>query len=106
MISFFHTLGITDLWQLIAATTVFLVLPGVGTFCILSSTGKGGIRCGFSAVFGIMLGDITLMFLAAVGVAALLTTNPVVFKAIQCLGAIYIGYLGCQLLFARKKKQC
>ncbi|MQR01049.1 leucine efflux protein LeuE [Glaciimonas soli] len=100
---FFHTLGITDVWQLIAATIVFLMLPGAGTFCILSSASKNGLRAGFSTVAGVMMGDMVLMFLAAIGVAALLHANPLVFKAVQYVGAIYLAYLGFKLL--REKKQ-
>ncbi|WP_211461289.1 leucine efflux protein LeuE [Collimonas silvisoli] len=99
---FFHTLGITDVWQLIAATVVFLVLPGAGTFCILTCAGKAGLRGGFASVFGVMLGDAVLMFLAAIGVAALLTANPLVFKGVQYMGAAYLAFLGCKLLFAKK----
>ena len=102
MSALFHTLGITDVWQLIVATMVFLMLPGAGTFCILGSAGRHGVRGGYAALFGIMLGDAVLMFLAAIGVAALLTANPLVFKGVQYLGAAYLAYLGCKLLFARK----
>jgi len=97
----FHLLGITDVWQLIAATTVFLMLPGPGTFCILTCTGKQGLRGGFAAMFGLLLGDAILMFLAAIGVAALLQANPILFKGVQYLGAAYLAYLGCKLLFAK-----
>ena len=100
---FFHTLGITDAWQLIATTVVFLVLPGAGTFCILTAAGKAGLRGGFASVLGVMLGDAVLMFLAAIGVAALLTANPLVFKGVQYLGAAYLAFLGGRLLFAKKK---
>lgn len=98
MSTFFHTLGITDVWQLIAATMVFLMLPGPGTFCVLTSASKKGLRSGFVTLTGIMMGDAVLMFLAAIGVAALLHANPIVFKGVQYLGAVYLAYLGFKLL--------
>ncbi|MBV8125619.1 MAG: lysine transporter LysE, partial [Paucibacter sp.] len=49
MQALFHSLGITDIWQLIAATMVFLLLPGPGTFCVLTCTAKRGMRGGFAA---------------------------------------------------------
>ena len=101
MQAIFHTLGITDIWQLIAATMVFLLLPGPGTFCVLTCAAKGGLRGGFMAQAGLMLGDIVLMFMAAAGVAALLHANPVLFHGLQYLGAAYLAYLGGRLLFAR-----
>jgi len=65
-------LGINDYWGFVAATLVFLMLPGPGTFGVLTSTGKGGLRAGFAALAGIIVGDWILMLLAVIGVAALL----------------------------------
>jgi len=96
----FHAIGITDIWQLIAATFLFLALPGPGTFCVLTCTARHGVRGGVAAMAGLMLGDIVLMFLAAIGVAALLHANPMWLHALQYLGAAYLAYLGARLLFA------
>jgi leucine efflux protein len=101
MTAMFHAIGITDVWQLIIAAMVFLMLPGPGTFCILTCTGQRGVRGGFAAVAGVMLGDSVLMFLAAIGVAALLQANPVLFKGLQYLGAAYLAYLGLRLLMSK-----
>lgn len=102
MSALFHSIGITDIWQLIAATMVFLMLPGPGTFCVLTSTGQHGLRGGFASLAGLMLGDAVLMFLAAIGVAALLKANPLLFQGLQYLGAAYLAYLGIRLLMAKK----
>lgn len=101
MNALFYSIGITDAWQLIAATMVFLLLPGPGTFCVLTCTGQHGVRGGFASLAGLMVGDGVLMFLAAIGVAALLQANPLLFKGMQYLGAGYLAYLGCRLLFAK-----
>lgn len=98
----FHAIGITDVWQLIAATMVFLMLPGPGTFCVLTSTGRHGLRGGYASLIGLMLGDAVLMLLAALGVAALLQANPVLFKGLQYLGAAYLAWLGFKLLTAKE----
>jgi threonine/homoserine/homoserine lactone efflux protein len=100
----FHAIGITDVWQLIAATMVFLMLPGPGTFCVLTCTGQRGLRGGFASLAGLMLGDAVLMFLAAIGVAALLQANPLLFKGLQYLGAFYLAWLGFKLLTAKKEQ--
>ena len=94
-------MGITDVWQLIIATMVFLMLPGPGTFCVLTCTARNGVRGGFSAVAGLFRADGMLMFLAAAGVAALLRANPLAFTAMQYLGAAYLAWLGLRLLLAR-----
>ncbi|HZW13638.1 MAG TPA: leucine efflux protein LeuE [Noviherbaspirillum sp.] len=102
MSALFHSIGIPDIWQLIAATMVFLMLPGPGTFCVLTSTGQHGLRGGFASLAGLMLGDAVLMFLAAIGVAALLKANPLLFQGMQYLGAAYLAYLGIKLLMAKQ----
>jgi leucine efflux protein len=104
MSALFHSLGITDVWQLIVATMVFLMLPGPGTFCVLTCTGQRGLRGGFASLLGLMLGDIALMFLAAIGVAALLQANPLLFKGLQYLGAAYLAWLGIKLLMAKAEQ--
>jgi leucine efflux protein len=104
MSALFHAIGITDVWQLIAATMVFLMLPGPGTFCVLTCTGQRGLRGGFASLAGLMLGDAALMFLAAIGVAALLQANPLLFKGMQYLGAAYLAWLGFKLLTAKSEQ--
>src|ERR1700674_1093012 len=91
-------LGINDYWGFVAATMVFLMLPGPGTFGGLTSTGKGGLRAGFTALAGIIVGDWILMLLAVIGVAALLKANPLAFHLVQYAGAGYLVYLGARLV--------
>ncbi|MDX3935973.1 leucine efflux protein LeuE [Stenotrophomonas sp.] len=91
-------MGIQDLWTFVAAVLVFLALPGPGTFTLLTATGRGGVRGGYTALFGLLLGDQILMWLAVAGVAALLKANPLVFHAVQYLGAAYLVWIGIGLL--------
>jgi len=93
--------GIADYGAFCAAILLFLALPGPGTFALLSSTGKGGLRAGAAATAGVILGDQMLLWLAVAGVAALLAAHPVWFKAVQYLGAAYLGWIGLRLLLAR-----
>lgn len=101
MSALFHAIGITDVWQLVIAAMVFLMLPGPGTFCLLTCSGQHGLRGGFASLAGLMLGDAVLMLLAAIGVAALLQAHPLLFQALQYLGAAYLAWLGMRLLFAK-----
>jgi len=94
-------LGIADYGAFCAAILVFLALPGPGTFALLTSTGKGGFRAGAAATFGLIVGDQVLLWLAVAGVAALLAAQPVLFKAVQYLGAAYLAWIGLKLLFAQ-----
>ena len=103
MTALFHALGISDVTQLVMATLVFLALPGPGTFCVLTCTAKGGLRGGFVCLAGLMLADALLMLLAALGVAALLQANPLLFKGVQYVGAAYLAWMGFKLLLAKKE---
>jgi threonine/homoserine/homoserine lactone efflux protein len=93
--------GIADYGAFCAAILLFLALPGPGTFALLSSTGKGGLRAGAAATAGVILGDQVLLWLAVAGVAALLAAHPAWFKALQYLGAAYLCWIGVRLLLAR-----
>lgn len=94
-------LGIADYGAFCAAILLFLLLPGPGTFALLTSTSKGGFRAGAAATLGVIVGDQILLWLAVAGVAALLATYPVLFKSVQYLGAAYLVWIGLRLVFAK-----
>jgi leucine efflux protein len=94
-------LGITDYWAFVVAVLVFLALPGPGTFALLTSTGKGGFRAGAAATCGLIVGDQVLLWLAVLGVAAVLHANPLLFKALQFAGAAYLVFVGLRLILSR-----
>src|SRR5690606_12179758 len=91
-------MGIQDLWTFLVAVLVFLALPGPGTFTLLTASGRSGIRGGYTALAGLLLGDQVLMWLAVAGVAALLQANPLLFHAVQYVGAAYLVWIGIGLL--------
>ena len=95
--------GIADYGAFCAAILLFLALPGPGTFALLTSTGKGGFRAGAAATAGLIIGDQILLWLAVAGVAALLAAHPAWFKAVQYLGAAYLGWIGLRLLLAARR---
>lgn len=104
MSAFFHALGITDVTQLLLATLVFLALPGPGTFCVLTCTARNGLRGGYACLAGLMLADALLMLLAGLGVAALLRANPMLFRGVQYLGALYLGWMGLKLVLTKDRE--
>ncbi len=93
--------GITDYGAFVVAIIIFLLIPGPGNLALITSTSKGGIKGGFGAIFGVIVGDQVLMWLAVAGVAAVLTTYPAAFKAVQWLGAAYLAFLGTKMLLAK-----
>src|SRR5215467_5280582 len=93
--------GIADYGAFVAAIILFLAIPGPGNLALITSTSKGGIRGGLAATLGVILGDQVLMWLAVAGVAALLTAYPAAFHAVQWMGAAYLAWLGCKMLFKK-----
>ena len=93
--------GISDYGAFVAAIVVFLAIPGPGNLALITSTSKGGMAGGLMATLGVIAGDQVLMWLAVAGVAAVLTTYPAAFVAIQSLGAVYLAWLGWKMLMAK-----
>ncbi|MGY2293502.1 LysE family transporter [Pseudomonas sp. SDO528_S397] len=94
-------LGVTDYGSFVVSFIILLLIPGPGNLALITSTGKGGFKAGMAATLGVMMGDQVLMWLAVAGVAAILQTHPVVFHAMQWLGAAYLAWLGVSLLLAK-----
>lgn len=94
-------LGVTDYPAFVVAFIIFLLIPGPGNLVLITSTTKGGIRGGFAAALGVILGDQVLSWMALAGLAAVLATSPVAFEAVQWLGAIYLFWLGAKMLLAK-----
>ncbi len=93
--------GIADYGAFVAAIILFLAIPGPGNLALITSTGKGGIRGGLAATFGLIAGDQVLMWMAVAGVAALLAAYPAAFTAVQWLGAAYLAWIGFKMLTAK-----
>ena len=93
--------GIADYGAFVLAIVVFLAIPGPGNLALVTSTGKGGVRGGLAATLGVIAGDQVLMWAAVAGVAAVLTTSPVLFEAVQWAGAAYLAWLGAKMLLAK-----
>ena len=93
--------GIADYAAFVAAIVIFLAIPGPGNLALITSTSKGGVRGGVAATLGVIAGDQVLMWMAVAGVAALLTTWPPAFRAVQWLGAAYLAWLGARMLLAK-----
>lgn len=91
-------MGINDLGTFVVAVILFLMLPGPGTFTLLTATARGGVRAGYATLAGLMLGDQILIAIAATGVAALLQAHPLLFAGLRYVGAGYLLWIGAQLL--------
>lgn len=85
----------------IAAILLFQLIPGPGTIAILNATARNGKAAGMAAVCGTLLGDFIFMVAAVAGLAAVMRAHPMLFAALQGLGAAYLCWMGLQLLRTR-----
>jgi len=90
--------GITDLGTYLAAAIFIILLPGPNSLYVLSVAAQRGVRSGYTAACGVFVGDTVLMTAAAAGGASLLMASPQIFFVVKMVGAIYLGWIGIQLL--------
>jgi leucine efflux protein len=95
----FH--GVADYPAFVLAIWVFLMIPGPGNLVLIGATGKGGVRGGLGASFGVIVGDQLLLWSAVAGVATLLKAAPHWFTAVQWAGAAYLVWLGFKMMRTR-----
>jgi threonine/homoserine/homoserine lactone efflux protein len=93
--------GISDYGAFAAAFVLLLFLPGPGNLALISSASKGGLSGGLASILGLLVGDQMLLWLTVAGVAALLQTFPLLFVALQWLGAAYLMWLGFKMITAK-----
>lgn len=92
-------LGIADPIGYVTIAFLLVLTPGPATVYILSRGYQRGLLAGFTALAGCTVGDICLMLLAALGVAALLHHYPLAFDIVRWLGATYLVWLGFKALW-------
>ena len=90
--------GITDLGTFVAAAIFIILLPGPNSLYVLSVAAQRGVRAGYTAACGVFVGDTVLMTAAAAGGASLLMASPQIFFVVKMVGAVYLGWIGIQLL--------
>lgn len=96
---------IQNYYSFLLAILVFQLIPGAGTIAILNATARNGVSAGLGAVMGTLLGDFVFMVAAAVGLAAVMRENPLLFEILQWFGAVYLCWLGLGLLRTKFDKQ-
>jgi len=86
-------------WVTFLTAAVLLNLsPGPDMAFIFAQTAKGGVKAGFSAMFGIWSGAFIHVIFAALGLSAVLATSATAFSIVKWVGAVYLIWLGIQAL--------
>ena len=76
------------------ATFLLNAAPGPDLGYVFAQTLKNGRAGGFAAMFGIWAGAFGHVFMAAVGLSALLAASATVFSTIKWVGAAYLVWIG------------
>jgi threonine/homoserine/homoserine lactone efflux protein len=92
-----------QLFLFIIATLLLNITPGQDTMYILGRTLTQGKKAGIISVLGINTGVLCHTVFAALGLALLLQTQPVVYAFIKMTGALYLIYLGIKMLSTARK---
>lgn len=92
-----------DLPHLLVFVTAGILLnltPGPDVIYVTSSALRSGARAGVAAALGVSAGCVVHVTWAALGVAALIAANPLIFGVLKWLGAAYLFWIGVQKLRA------
>ncbi len=75
-----------------------VLLPGMDMAFILASALRAGARGATAAVAGVVLGGFVHVAVGVAGIALLLATVPAAFNALLLAGALYLAWIGVDLL--------
>lgn len=90
--------GITDITTFVLGTIFIVLLPGPNSLYVMTAAARSGLRAGYWAGWGIVVGDTVLMLLTALGAASALQASPTAFTTIRIIGALYLAWLGVGLI--------
>lgn len=88
----------------IAAGLVLNLTPGPDVMFIVANAVRGGLRTGVAAALGIGAGCLVHVTAAAAGVSALLAASGAAFSALKWVGALYLVWVGVQMLRSALKR--
>lgn len=95
-------LGITSFPFFVVAVLLLNATPGPDTAFIVGRSVSQGRKAGLVSALGISLGCVVHTLAVSFGLTAILAASAAAFTVIKFAGAIYLIYLGCRMLLARK----
>lgn len=92
--------GVTDIWTYVIGAIGIILLPGPNSLFVLSVATARGVRAGYQGAMGVFVGDSILLALVGLGAAGLLQAYPALFLLVKYAGAVYLSWVGLNLLRA------
>jgi threonine/homoserine/homoserine lactone efflux protein len=84
----------------LGAVFALLIVPGPDLLLISAQSVQRGARCGIACSVGVMLAGLLQTLLVSLGLGHAMESWPALATAIRWVGAAYLAYLGCRLLWA------
>jgi len=93
-------MNIIESLALFGIMAALAAIPGSSVALVIARSASSGTSNGIAVAAGIVLGDLTFILLALIGLSAVAETMGGVFMAIRYMGAGYLFWLGYTLLAA------
>jgi threonine/homoserine/homoserine lactone efflux protein len=74
------------------------VTPGADTALVATNAARSGVGAGLRTVAGVVSGGVLYTALFGLGLLRVIAATPVLFIVVKTAGAIYLAYLGVQLI--------
>ena len=87
-----------ELVAFLGVSALVIITPGQDTALTIRSTLLGGRRAGVRTALGVSTGQAVWTLAASAGITALLLASEPAFLAVKVAGAIYLVFLGGQML--------
>jgi homoserine/homoserine lactone efflux protein len=88
-----------ELWlTFVAASTLLLLIPGPTILLVLTYALSQGRRVAVACALGVAIGDFIAMTASLIGLGALVLASATLFSVLKWIGAVYLVYLGVQML--------
>lgn len=86
------------LWLFATLLFGIIVVPGMDMIYVLANALSGGLRRGFAAISGVMLGGLVHTLTGTLGVTVLAVAMPKLFLPMLLAGAAYMIWVGISLI--------
>lgn len=94
--------GIIHYEMFLIASIILNITPGSDTIYVLSRSISQGRMTGIYSVLGTSAGCVIHTVLAALGLSVILSQSALIFMLVKIAGAVYLGYLGITMIFAKE----
>jgi len=93
---------IENFWVFVLAALLLNLTPGNDMLYVAARSTGQGMRAGIISALGIMVGCMVHIFLAMVGLSAIIAKSVLAFEIIKFIGAGYLIFLGIKALATKK----